>query len=235
VIYYLHAQELIPVIEATKFAYGQRATLGDPAFTSNVSSLEQTYITEDVASLARAKISDNQTHPSAYYTPSGYIPTQEFGTSYLATVDGNGMAISLTTTVNLYWGSRVSEYQPYYDFRCFSWSWVTHDGIILNNEMVCIGHIWVVRLPTDFRTTSDHQVKPTHSVSHQVQQTLSDPGNDHYPQSPALETGKFVMATGSAGGSQIITATIQQLHHFIDQGLNATESTRQYVPSETMG
>jgi gamma-glutamyltranspeptidase/glutathione hydrolase len=99
-----------PVIEATKFAYGQRATLGDPAFTSNVTSLEQSYITEDVASLAREKISDEQTFPSSYYTPSGYIPTQEFGTSYLATVDGNGMAISLTTTVNLYWGSRVSTY-----------------------------------------------------------------------------------------------------------------------------
>lgn len=42
------------------------------------------------------------------------------------------------------------------------------------------------------------------------------------------------MATGSAGGSQIITATIQQLHHFIDQGLNATESTRQYVTFTTM-
>jgi len=43
------------------------------------------------------------------------------------------------------------------------------------------------------------------------------------------------MATGSAGGSQIITATIQQLHHFIDQGLNATESTRQYVFLKKMG
>ena len=44
------------------------------------------------------------------------------------------------------------------------------------------------------------------------------------------------MATGSAGGSQIITATIQQLHHFIDQGLNATESTRQYVtPTRVVG
>lgn len=98
------------MIESTKFAYGQRATLGDPAFTSNVTSLEQQYITEEVAALARAKISDKQTFESAYYTPSGYIPTQEFGTSYLATVDGNGMAVSLTTTVNLYWGSRVSEY-----------------------------------------------------------------------------------------------------------------------------
>lgn len=100
------------MIESTKFAYGQRATLGDPAFTANVSSLEQAYITEDVASQARSKISDEQTFESTYYDPSGYFPSQEFGTSYLATVDGNGMAVSLTTTVNLYWGSQVSKSPP---------------------------------------------------------------------------------------------------------------------------
>jgi gamma-glutamyltranspeptidase/glutathione hydrolase len=33
------------------------------------------------------------------------------------------------------------------------------------------------------------------------------------------------MATGSAGGSRIITTTLQQLHHYIDQGQNATVST----------
>ena len=97
------------MIESTKFAYGQRATLGDPAFTANVSSLEQAYITEEVASQARGRISDEQTFESSYYDPSGYFPSQEFGTSYLATVDGNGMAVSLTTTVNLYWGSQVSK------------------------------------------------------------------------------------------------------------------------------
>jgi gamma-glutamyltranspeptidase/glutathione hydrolase len=41
------------------------------------------------------------------------------------------------------------------------------------------------------------------------------------------ETGEFVMATGSAGGSRIITATIQQLYHYIDQKYNATASTAQ--------
>lgn len=37
--------------------------------------------------------------------------------------------------------------------------------------------------------------------------------------------GTLIMATGSAGGSRIITATIQELYHYIDQGLNATECT----------
>jgi gamma-glutamyltranspeptidase/glutathione hydrolase len=41
-----------------------------------------------------------------------------------------------------------------------------------------------------------------------------------------LETGDFIMATGSAGGSRIITATLQELYHHIDQGLNGRQSFR---------
>ena len=41
------------------------------------------------------------------------------GTSHLAAVDEYGGAVSLTTTVNLYWGSQV----------------MTEDGIVLNDEM----------------------------------------------------------------------------------------------------
>jgi gamma-glutamyltranspeptidase/glutathione hydrolase len=41
-----------------------------------------------------------------------------------------------------------------------------------------------------------------------------------------LVTGEVTIATGSAGGSRIITATLQQLHHYIDQGMTPEESTR---------
>lgn len=98
-------------MEADKFGYGQRSTLGDPAFTENVTALEASYLTEEVGAAARAKITGDTTYPGTYYNPSNYAPAQqEGGTSHLATVDCNGMAISLTTTVNLLWGSRVSEY-----------------------------------------------------------------------------------------------------------------------------
>jgi gamma-glutamyltranspeptidase/glutathione hydrolase len=39
-----------------------------------------------------------------------------------------------------------------------------------------------------------------------------------------LHTGAFVMAAGSAGGSRIITATLQNLHHHLDQGLSANDT-----------
>jgi gamma-glutamyltranspeptidase/glutathione hydrolase len=98
-----------PVVEATKFAYGQRATFGDPAFTANVTYLENSYLTDAVAAAARAKIVTGETFPVSYYNPSNYFPSREAGTSHLATADGTGMAVSLTTTVNLIWGSQVSK------------------------------------------------------------------------------------------------------------------------------
>lgn len=105
-------ESLQQLIEANKFAYGQRATFGDPAFTPNVTELERAYLTEEVAAEARAKIVSGETFPVSYYNPSNYYTTREGGTSHLATADGKGMAVSLTTTVNLIWGSQVSTYHP---------------------------------------------------------------------------------------------------------------------------
>jgi gamma-glutamyltranspeptidase/glutathione hydrolase len=85
------------VIEANKFAYGQRSNFGDPAFTPNVTTLERLYLTEPVVEAARAKINDTATFGTSFYTPSGYVPGPEAGTSHLAVVDGDGMAVSLTT------------------------------------------------------------------------------------------------------------------------------------------
>ena len=98
-----------PVLEATEFAYGQRATLGDPAFTANVSYLEQAYLEESVAAEVRDLISNTQTFPITYYDPSDYFPSRESGTSHMVIVDKAGFAVSLTTTINIIWGSRVSE------------------------------------------------------------------------------------------------------------------------------
>jgi gamma-glutamyltranspeptidase / glutathione hydrolase len=42
-----------------------------------------------------------------------------------------------------------------------------------------------------------------------------------------LETGEFVIATGSAGGSRIITATLKNLYHYLDQGMTPNETVHQ--------
>ena len=74
-----------------------------------MTTLEQKYLTEQVVSSVRARIKDNATFPTSYYDPDKYIPTNEHGTSHMASVDDCGMSVSLTTTVNLIWGSRISK------------------------------------------------------------------------------------------------------------------------------
>lgn len=95
-------------MEATQFAYGQRTNLADPGFVPNVTELEKYYLTNEVVDAARAKIVANETFPVLYYDPTSYGASNESGTSHMAAVDYSGMAVSLTTTVNTIWGSRVS-------------------------------------------------------------------------------------------------------------------------------
>ena len=107
------------LIESTRFAYGQRTDYGDPAFTANVSRLEREYITFPVAQTIRDRIVDGKSFDLQYYEPEEYFATRKGGTSHLAVVDGQGNAVSLTTTVNLYWGAQI----------------MTEQGIVLNNEV----------------------------------------------------------------------------------------------------
>ncbi|THU77285.1 gamma-glutamyltranspeptidase [Dendrothele bispora CBS 962.96] len=176
------------LIQATKFGYGQRTNYGDPAFTTNVTELEKFYLEESTVEQIRALISDNTTHTAAFYDPSNYTILTDHGTSHVATMDSDGMAVSLTTTVNLIWGSQV----------------MTEDGIILNDEM------------DDFSSK-----RPQSSISSSIAEDLS--------------TGQLLMATGAAGGSRIITATLQNLHYHLDLGLDAKEAVAHGRYHEQLG
>jgi gamma-glutamyltranspeptidase / glutathione hydrolase len=95
------------LIQGTRFGYGQRTNYGDPAFTANVSTLEQLSLEESTVEAIRNEISDTQTFPASFYDINKYITLNDSGTSHMAAVDHWGNAVSLTTTVNLFWGSQV--------------------------------------------------------------------------------------------------------------------------------
>ncbi|KAJ7728322.1 gamma-glutamyltranspeptidase [Mycena metata] len=186
------------LIEATQFAYGQRTQYGDPAFTSNVTDLQQYYLTEAAVADVRSKILDNTTFPVAYYDPSKYTPLDDHGTSHMAAIDQSGMAVSLTTTVNLFWGSQV----------------MTTDGIILNDEMDDFSSPGQVN-SFGFAPSPINFIRPGKRPQSSISSSIAED----------LETGEITIATGSAGGSRIITATLQELHHYIDQGMTPAECT----------
>lgn len=93
---------------------------------------------------------------------------------------------------------------------------VTPNGIILNNEMDDFsspGQVNAFGFSASPINFVEGGKRPQSSIASSIVEDK--------------ETGEFMMATGSAGGSQIITATLQQLYHYIDQKVNTTVSTAQ--------
>ncbi|KUJ06159.1 gamma-glutamyltranspeptidase [Mollisia scopiformis] len=107
-------------VEAMRFGYGLRTQLGDPLFMDNITMFEKSIITKLMASRTRSKISDATSQPISSYDPLGIESLETHGTSHIVAADASGMAISLTSSINVLFGSRLI---------------VPETGLILNNEM----------------------------------------------------------------------------------------------------
>ncbi|ODQ53923.1 gamma-glutamyltranspeptidase [Saitoella complicata NRRL Y-17804] len=185
------------LVEAMKFAYGQRTELGDPNFVYNVSSFETEILQESTAAGLRAMISNTHTLNSTAYDPFSYEILWDHGTSHMVTADNSGLVVSLTTTVNLYFGSQVM---------------VPETGVVMNDEMNdffspgssnAFGYV-----PTEANFIRPGK-RPLSSISPTIAQ---------------FKNGTFYVALGAAGGSRIITSNIQNLWHVLDQGMSASKA-----------
>lgn len=91
--------------EAMRFSYASRSELGDPGFFDYMSDFEAQMLKSATAESIRKRISDRHTHDVSHYSPVKYSLPDNHGTSHIVTADASGMSISLTSTVNLLWGS----------------------------------------------------------------------------------------------------------------------------------
>lgn len=104
-------------LESIKFAFGARSDVSDPAFGQNRTRLNEIK-TKAWAKKQRKKITD-KTHEPEYYGLDDVTPP-DHGTTHIAVLDDSGGAASITSTVNLQWGSHIM---------------APKSGVILNNEM----------------------------------------------------------------------------------------------------
>ncbi|RAK99649.1 uncharacterized protein BO80DRAFT_456355 [Aspergillus ibericus CBS 121593] len=186
--------------EAIRFGYGLRTNLGDPYFLEDMDKYQAMMLADSTIEGIRQNISDLQTQAVAAYDPEGLESLETPGTSHIATIDHSGLAISAITTINLLFGSQVM---------------VPETGIIMNNEM------------DDFSIpNSSNSFGYVPSEANFIR-----PGKRPLSSStPAIVThpnGTVFFVAGSAGGSRIITATIQNIIHAVDQGMSAAEALAQ--------
>lgn len=184
--------------EAIRFAYGERAYLGDPLYVAGLDEYQQEMLNETTAESVRSKISDFHTLNVSAYDPTGLESLETHGTSHIVTADASGMAISLTTTVNLLFGSQLV---------------VPQTGVIMNNEMNDFS-IPGQSNAFGYEPSPANFIEPGKRPLSSISPTIVE----------FIQNGTLYFVIGSAGGSRIITATIQNLWHVLDQNETVKES-----------
>jgi len=186
--------------EAVRFGYGKRASLGDPDFVENLVAFQAEMLNKTYAAETRARISDNHTLNISDYDPNGFEDHESHGTSHVVTADASGMAASLTTTVNLFFGSRVM---------------VPESGVIMNDEMAdfCLPNISNV---FGYYPSPANYVRPNKRSMSSIAPIMAEFAN-----------GTLFAVLGASGGSRIITTVIQNALHILDRGMTVGEAVRQ--------
>ncbi|THH27848.1 hypothetical protein EUX98_g6344 [Antrodiella citrinella] len=181
------------IVEAIKFGFAARTKVCDPAFIeADYTSIKQ-IPTKEYASLIFTNLTDDRTHTPEYYQPVFTVP-EDHGTSHSSIVDKNGMAVAITSTVNLVFGSQVMD--P-----------VT--GIIFNDEM------------DDFSTPGIPNMFGLFPSPYNYPEAGKRPLSSTVPTIIEDAEGEFMLAIGGSGGSRIFPSVFQVLMN-LDWGMDAS-------------
>lgn len=186
--------------EAMKFAYGQRTKLGDPSFVSGLDKYTDQMVSTETGNEVRSKISDQKTFNVSYYDPEGLESLETPGTSHIVAADAKGMSVSMTTTVNLLFGSNLM---------------VPETGVIMNNEMNDFS-IPGASNAFGYIPSAANFVKPGKRPLSSISPIIAETAD-----------GKLYFSIGSAGGSRITTANIQNTIHLLDGNMTVPDALKQ--------
>ncbi|GKV25306.1 hypothetical protein SLEP1_g34763 [Rubroshorea leprosula] len=173
-------------IEALKHAFAVRMNLGDPDFVDE-SEVVADLLSPKFAEELKKTIFDNMTFDSSYYG-GRWNQTFDHGTSHVSIVDVERNAVSMTNTVNSYFGSQILS---------------PSTGIVLNNEMDDFS------MPTGNRSKSVPPPAPANFIRPRKRPLSS------MTPTIVLKDEKLKAVVGASGGAMIIAGTTEVfLNHF---------------------
>lgn len=203
------AQAVHYQIEAMRHAYVDRNSyLGDPDFVKNP---VEHLLDKGYAEQLRAAIDPKKAGVSQEIKP-GVAPHEGSNTTHYSIVDKAGNAVSVTYTLNDWFGAKVTAGKT---------------GVMLNDEMddftVKIGVPNMYGLVQGQANAIAPNKRPLSSMSPTI----------------VTKDGKTVMVVGTPGGSRIITTVLHTIVNAIDYGMNVQEAVdaprfhQQWLPDLT--
>ncbi|CUU07437.1 gamma-glutamyltranspeptidase, partial [Candidatus Kryptonium thompsonii] len=183
------------LVEAMKRVYADRAEyLGDPDFVEI--PLEK-LLSKEYAKTIANEIDTLFATPSSKIVRSVSPPEEGSHTTHYSVVDKWGNVVSVTTTINSYFGSMVA---------------VDGAGFFLNNEMDDFSA--KPGTPNQFGLLGNkaNSIQPGKRMLSSMTPTI------------VLKNGKPFLILGSPGGSTIITSVLQVILNVIDFGMNIQEA-----------
>ncbi len=176
-------QYILTVAEIEKLAYADRSKyLGDPDFISipTDSLLSKNYLNKRINHLGIPSVAT----PASEIEPGIINGYESEETTHFSVVDNKGNAVSITTTINSAYGSKVI---------------VKGGGFILNNEMDDFAIKPGVKNQFGLIGGKANAIQPGKRMLSSMTPTL------------VKENGRIKMIVGSPGGATIITTVLQQL------------------------
>ena len=189
------AAYLHKLIEAMRRAYADRsAYLGDPDFTD----VPVEALTDPAyADRLRETIDLSSASRSAEIRPGAVLPYEGPSTTHYSVIDDEGRAVSVTYTLNFSFGSGYS---------------VDGAGFLLNNEMDDFSAKPGVPNGYGLIGGEANKIEPRKRPLSSMTPTI------------LLKDGKPVLATGSPGGSTIITSVLQTVLNVMEWEMNTAQS-----------
>ncbi|KAL5594732.1 hypothetical protein BROUX41_001646 [Berkeleyomyces rouxiae] len=182
--------------EALRFAYGMRTKLGDPKFVDNMTDYTSAMISDETINKIRSRIHLNETFDGPYYNPEGLESLPTPGTAHISTADKSGLAIGLTTTINLIFGSRLC---------------VPETGVIMNNDMNDFS-IPISSNEWGFIPSETNFIRPGKRPQSSTSPIIME------------KDGRLDLVIGAAGGSRIISTIVQSIVDIIDRNMTCKEA-----------